>query len=233
MAAQHRSCVPLVKPATAGSTISTVPHVTSRCRPGRCGATEHQRRHPGGPWWRVPGARDGPPESHPADQHPGQAGAGNRWSRAVGVECVGPDGAIDLTADRIVLSAGAIGSAHLLMLSGVGPHDVLQAVGSAGGGRPAGRCGVCRPSGMGAAGELDGDPRAAATGGGADHRRARDQALHSRIRRHGHWASGRSGRPSAHRCGVDAARVPRPRDVGVRRPGRCAGHRTPLRQRAR
>jgi predicted dehydrogenase (TIGR03970 family) len=49
--------------------------------------------------------------------------------RAVGVDCVGPDGAIDLTADRIVLSAGAIGSAHLLMLSGVGPQNVLRAVG--------------------------------------------------------------------------------------------------------
>ena len=62
--------------------------------------------------------------------------------RAVGVECVGPDGAIDLTADRIVLSAGAIGSAHLLMLSGVGPHGRIAGLGSPGGGRPAGRCGV-------------------------------------------------------------------------------------------
>ncbi len=49
--------------------------------------------------------------------------------RAVGVDCVGPDGAIDLTGDRIVLCAGAIGSAHLLMLSGVGPQGVLQAAG--------------------------------------------------------------------------------------------------------
>jgi choline dehydrogenase-like flavoprotein len=49
--------------------------------------------------------------------------------RAVGLECVGPDGAVELTADRIVLSAGAIGSAHLLMLSGVGPSDVLRAAG--------------------------------------------------------------------------------------------------------
>jgi predicted dehydrogenase (TIGR03970 family) len=49
--------------------------------------------------------------------------------RAVGVECIGPDGALDLTADRIVLSAGAIGSAQLLMLSGVGPQAVLRAVG--------------------------------------------------------------------------------------------------------
>jgi choline dehydrogenase len=49
--------------------------------------------------------------------------------RAVGVKCVGPDGSLDLTADRIVLSAGAIGSAHLLMLSGVGPQEVLRAAG--------------------------------------------------------------------------------------------------------
>jgi predicted dehydrogenase (TIGR03970 family) len=48
---------------------------------------------------------------------------------AIGVECVGPDGAIDLTADRIVLSAGAIGSAHLLMLSGMGPQQMLRAAG--------------------------------------------------------------------------------------------------------
>jgi choline dehydrogenase len=47
--------------------------------------------------------------------------------RAVGVDCSGPDGALDLTADRIVLSAGAIGSAHLLMLSGVGPQKMLRA----------------------------------------------------------------------------------------------------------
>ncbi|HET7668185.1 MAG TPA: mycofactocin system GMC family oxidoreductase MftG, partial [Mycobacterium sp.] len=48
---------------------------------------------------------------------------------AAGVECVGPDGPVELTADRIVLSAGAIGSAHLLMLSGVGPHNLLRAAG--------------------------------------------------------------------------------------------------------
>ncbi|WP_082570353.1 mycofactocin system GMC family oxidoreductase MftG [Mycobacterium sp. Root135] len=49
--------------------------------------------------------------------------AGNR---AVGVECTGED---DLTADRVVLSAGAIGSAHLLMLSGIGPAAQLAAAG--------------------------------------------------------------------------------------------------------
>ncbi|MCT7658210.1 mycofactocin dehydrogenase MftG [Mycobacterium deserti] len=46
--------------------------------------------------------------------------------RAAGVDCVGPDGATTLVADRIVLSAGAIGSAHLLMLSGVGPQEALR-----------------------------------------------------------------------------------------------------------
>jgi predicted dehydrogenase (TIGR03970 family) len=49
--------------------------------------------------------------------------------RAVGAQCVGPDGPVDVTADRIVLSAGAIGSAHLLMLSGVGPQQTLSAAG--------------------------------------------------------------------------------------------------------
>jgi choline dehydrogenase-like flavoprotein len=49
--------------------------------------------------------------------------------RAVGVECVGADGRADLTADRIVLCAGAIGSAHLLMLSGVGPQETLREAG--------------------------------------------------------------------------------------------------------
>jgi predicted dehydrogenase (TIGR03970 family) len=45
--------------------------------------------------------------------------------RAVGADCVGPAGPLHLAADRIVLCAGAIGSAHLLMLSGIGPADVL------------------------------------------------------------------------------------------------------------
>ena len=54
--------------------------------------------------------------------------AGNR---AVGVDCIGPDGPGRLTADRVVLSAGAIGSAHLLMVSGLGPADQLTAAGVA------------------------------------------------------------------------------------------------------
>jgi choline dehydrogenase len=49
--------------------------------------------------------------------------------RAVAVECAGPAGRRTVTADRIVLCAGAIGSAQLLMLSGVGPAEVLRALG--------------------------------------------------------------------------------------------------------
>ncbi len=49
--------------------------------------------------------------------------------RAVGADCIGPDGHVQLSADRIVLCAGSIGSAHLLMLSGVGPEDVLTTAG--------------------------------------------------------------------------------------------------------
>ncbi|BBZ00679.1 dehydrogenase [Mycolicibacterium chitae] len=52
-------------------------------------------------------------------------------TRAVGVDAVGPDGPQVFTADRIVLCAGAIGSAHLLMLSGIGDDAVLRALGIA------------------------------------------------------------------------------------------------------
>ena len=51
--------------------------------------------------------------------------------RAVAVQAVGPDGPIRLTADRIILCAGAIESAHLLMLSGVGRASMLQRLGIA------------------------------------------------------------------------------------------------------
>ncbi len=49
--------------------------------------------------------------------------------RAIGVDAIGPDGAITATADRIVLCAGAIESAHLLMLSGIGDEAMLRAAG--------------------------------------------------------------------------------------------------------
>ncbi|MGA9678691.1 MAG: mycofactocin system GMC family oxidoreductase MftG [Mycobacterium sp.] len=47
----------------------------------------------------------------------------------VGVDAAGPEGLVTLTADRIVLCAGAIQSAHLLMLSGVGDEAMLKAAG--------------------------------------------------------------------------------------------------------
>jgi predicted dehydrogenase (TIGR03970 family) len=50
-------------------------------------------------------------------------------TRVVGVDAIGLGGQIALTADRIVVSAGAIESAHLLMLSGVGDEAMLRATG--------------------------------------------------------------------------------------------------------
>ncbi|WP_156664780.1 mycofactocin system GMC family oxidoreductase MftG [Mycobacterium sp. 852002-51057_SCH5723018] len=48
---------------------------------------------------------------------------------AVGVDAIGSGGPMTLAADRIVLCAGAIESAHLLMLSGIGAEAMLRAVG--------------------------------------------------------------------------------------------------------
>ncbi|MGK2854183.1 MAG: mycofactocin dehydrogenase MftG [Microbacteriaceae bacterium] len=63
--------------------------------------------------------------------HPGTRVQRVRFSgtRAVGVDAVGPSGPVQYAADRVVLSAGAIGTAHLLMVSGCGPADVLSAAG--------------------------------------------------------------------------------------------------------
>ena len=47
-------------------------------------------------------------------------------TRAVGVEAESGGEVFTIAADRVVLSAGAIRSPQLLMLSGIGPQDQLQ-----------------------------------------------------------------------------------------------------------
>ncbi len=50
-------------------------------------------------------------------------------SRVADVDAISPRGPITVAADRIVLCAGAIESAHLLMLSGIGDEAMLHAAG--------------------------------------------------------------------------------------------------------
>lgn len=50
-------------------------------------------------------------------------------TRVTGVDALSPDGRVSLSADRVVLSAGAIESAHLLMISGIGPAASLRTAG--------------------------------------------------------------------------------------------------------
>ncbi len=87
----------------------------------------------------VDGVRRGPGAAHliPALSRPNlRLHAQNRVARlrfagtaAVGVDAVGPHGHTTFTADRIVLCGGAIETAHLLMLSGIGEAGMLGAAG--------------------------------------------------------------------------------------------------------
>jgi pyridoxine 4-oxidase len=52
-------------------------------------------------------------------------------SRVVALETAGPQGPIELDADRVVLSAGSLESPALLMRSGIGPEGVLAEAGVA------------------------------------------------------------------------------------------------------
>ena len=49
--------------------------------------------------------------------------------RVVGVEVLGPEGPTLVRAEQVVLCAGAIATAHLLLLSGIGPAEDLRRVG--------------------------------------------------------------------------------------------------------
>ncbi len=50
-------------------------------------------------------------------------------TRVRGVELLTPDGPLTVEAERVVLSAGAYQSPHLLLLSGIGPAEVIESVG--------------------------------------------------------------------------------------------------------
>jgi choline dehydrogenase len=50
-------------------------------------------------------------------------------NRAVGVRAIGPDGAFEAHADRVVLAGGAYGSPAMLLRSGIGPAGDLRALG--------------------------------------------------------------------------------------------------------
>ena len=50
-------------------------------------------------------------------------------TRAVGVEVESGGEKFTVEADEIILSAGSIGSPHILMLSGVGPSEQIRGVG--------------------------------------------------------------------------------------------------------
>ena len=207
--------------AIAGSTTSTARRrqAVPRCRRG---AAEHRRRHPGRPGRRLPRPGAGRPNLTRARRTPRVRGIRFAGGRAVGVECVGPGGPTTLTADRIVLCAGAIGSAHLLMLSGVGPAAVLRGCGNPCRAGPAGR-GRARADHPEWVLPVDwpaapGRPplEAVLTTVG----RPGDPVLHDGFRRDD---GGRGDDPADRpHLGVDAdaARGPRQGDAGVRGPGR-------------
>ena len=121
---------------------------------------------PGGPRRRVPAARDGPHQPHPADQHAGGTGPASRpQSRRPGVHRTRRCPRSDRGSNRVVCRSNWIRTAFDVVRGG--PPGGAAGSGSDCGGQPAGRRGVCGPSGMGIAGELVGNPRATAAGSGA------------------------------------------------------------------
>jgi choline dehydrogenase len=49
--------------------------------------------------------------------------------RVIGADALGPEGPVSLAAERVVLCAGAIATAQILMLSGIGEESVLRGAG--------------------------------------------------------------------------------------------------------
>ena len=109
----------------------------------------------GGPWRRVPAARDGPHQPHPADQHPGWAGADDRRpGRRRRVRRTRRRHRSGRRSNRVVRGCNWFGTSADAVRRR--PAGRAAGGGSAGGGGPARRCGVCGSSGMGAAGGLVG-----------------------------------------------------------------------------
>ena len=199
----------------------------------RRGAAEHQRRHQDRAGRRLSESRARRAKSDPAGEHTGHGGSASKADARSGWSVRAPAGAVELTADRIVLSAGAIGSAHLLMLSGVGPpRDSSPPVSRSTADVPVGARTAIIPEWVLPVDWTDADlPPVEAV-------LTTPNGLEIRPYTRGFGAmvagtDGRSGRPAAHRRGSDAAAFARPDHRGVRRPGGAAAHRAPLRQRAR
>ena len=106
-------------------------------RPGRDGcrrpAVQPGRPGPLEPAAGVPdGARSAPGPISRSGRTPSVRRIEFRNGRATAVIVDGPDGTTGgerIAAGEVIVSAGAIGSPHLLMLSGVGPADDLDALG--------------------------------------------------------------------------------------------------------
>ena len=96
---------------------------------GRCGTTEHQRRQQDRTWRRLPSASAEPCQFDVVGRHAGRPHPVRQVTRSRRGVCPGRMGWRSITADRIVLCSGAIGSAHTLLLSGIGPDAVLAAAG--------------------------------------------------------------------------------------------------------
>ena len=173
----------------------------------RRGATEHRRRYQDRAGRGLPAACARPSQPDVDRGHAGGADRVRPVSRSAWTAS-GPTARSSYPPIGSCCRAGAIGSAHLLMLSGIGPEDVLVGRGRSGAARHAPvRHSDQRSPGMGAAGGLDADA--------PTFRRWRRCSLTDGLEIRPYTAgfgammtgAGRSRRPSAHRRGADASAV--------------------------